>query len=132
MYGGRGGMLGYYIAHCLLLGSCVLGGAATCYEGFVICFLKVPLPCLGSCSTGSPTAWELSEDILQNLWNKWPPQSPPSSSSKHYRGPLLSLTRTRLFSYQPRSRRPIRDLSFPSYLSIRCRYRLFPTGLISE
>ena len=26
----------------------VLGGAATCSEGFVICFLKVPLACLGS------------------------------------------------------------------------------------
>ena len=26
----------------------VLGGAATCFEGFVICFLKVPLACLGS------------------------------------------------------------------------------------
>ena len=24
------------------------GGAATCSEGFVICFLKVPLACLGS------------------------------------------------------------------------------------
>ena len=26
----------------------VLGGAATCSEGFVICFIKVPLACLGS------------------------------------------------------------------------------------
>ena len=26
----------------------VLGGAATCSEGFVICFLKVPLACLGN------------------------------------------------------------------------------------
>ena len=26
----------------------ILGGAATCYGGFVICFLKVPLVCLGS------------------------------------------------------------------------------------
>ena len=25
----------------------VLGGAATCSEGFVTCFLKVPLACLG-------------------------------------------------------------------------------------
>ena len=21
----------------------------------------------------SPTAWELSENVIQNLWNKWPP-----------------------------------------------------------
>ena len=28
--------------------SVILGGAATCSEGFVICFLKVPLSCLGS------------------------------------------------------------------------------------
>ena len=28
----------------------VLGGAATCSKGFVICFLKVPLACLGSMS----------------------------------------------------------------------------------
>ena len=26
----------------------ILGGAATCFDGFVICFLKVPLACLGS------------------------------------------------------------------------------------
>ena len=26
----------------------ILGGAATCSEGFVICFLKVPIACLGS------------------------------------------------------------------------------------
>ena len=26
----------------------LLGGAATCSEGFLICFLKVPLACLGS------------------------------------------------------------------------------------
>ena len=28
--------------------SLVLGGAATCSKGFVICFLNVPLTCLGS------------------------------------------------------------------------------------
>ena len=26
----------------------LLGGAATCSEGFVMCFLRVPLACLGS------------------------------------------------------------------------------------
>ena len=26
----------------------LLGGAATCSKGFVICFLKIPLACLGS------------------------------------------------------------------------------------
>ena len=60
----------------------VLGGAATCSEGFVICFLKVPLACLFSmAATGQPNtqytiqpiAWELSENISQNLRNKWPP-----------------------------------------------------------
>ena len=36
----------------------LLGGAATCSEGFVICFLKVPLACLGSMAAAvNPTAW---------------------------------------------------------------------------
>jgi len=30
------------------MNSAVLVGAATCSVGFVICFLKVPLACLGS------------------------------------------------------------------------------------
>ena len=38
----------------------ILGGAATCSEGFVICFLLL-------CSTAA------AKNILQNLWNKWPP-----------------------------------------------------------
>ena len=33
----------------------ILGGAATCSEGFVICFLKVPLACLGSMSAAVQT-----------------------------------------------------------------------------
>ena len=45
-----------------------MGGAATCSEGLVIWFLKVPHPCLGSMA-----ARELSENSLQNLRNKWPP-----------------------------------------------------------
>ena len=32
----------------LYLPAAILGGAATCSEGFVVCFLKVPLACLGS------------------------------------------------------------------------------------
>ena len=36
----------------------VLGGAATCSKGFVTCFVKVPLACLGSLgATVQPTAW---------------------------------------------------------------------------
>ena len=38
----------YIIVLCLLLFNCVLGGAAAFSEGFVICFLKVPLACLGN------------------------------------------------------------------------------------
>ena len=35
----------------------ILGGAATCSEGFVICFLKVSLACLGSMAAAvQPTA----------------------------------------------------------------------------
>ena len=54
----------------------VLGGAATCLEGFVICFLRVPLACLGSMAAAVKQAHgpgELSENSLQNLRNKWPP-----------------------------------------------------------
>ena len=35
------------VSACAIL-VIILGGAATCSEGFVICFLKVPLACLGS------------------------------------------------------------------------------------
>ena len=48
-------------------------------KGFVKCFLKVPLACLGSmaaavhCTAQPPV--ELSENILQNLLNKLPPQT---------------------------------------------------------
>ena len=57
--------------------STVQSGAATCWKGFVICFLKVS-PCLlwqhGSCSTAQQPG-ELSENVLQNLSNKLLPQS---------------------------------------------------------
>ena len=49
-------------------------GRQHCYEGFVICFLKVPRSCLGSCSTAQRPV-ELSENRLQNLLNKLPPQT---------------------------------------------------------
>ena len=38
-----------------LLSMYILGGAATCSEGFVICFLKVPFACLGSMAAA--VAW---------------------------------------------------------------------------
>ena len=43
-------------------------------KGFVKCFLKVPLACLGSCSTVQHRV-ELSEDILQHFFNKLPPHN---------------------------------------------------------
>ena len=49
----------------------ILGGAATCSEGFATCFLKVPVACLGSIAAAVQPG-ELSENILQNLRNKWP------------------------------------------------------------
>ena len=48
--------------------------AATCYKGFVICFLKVPLACFGNWSTAQQPV-ELSEHILQNLRNRLPPRT---------------------------------------------------------
>ena len=50
------------------------GGGATCSKGFVICFLKIPIACVGSCCTAQ---WpgELSENILQNLRNKLRPHT---------------------------------------------------------
>ena len=63
----------------------ILDGAATCSEGFVKSFIKVPLACLGSmhgsCSI-SLQPGELSEKSEQNLWNKWPPH-------QEYMGELL-------------------------------------------
>ena len=53
----------------------VLGGAATCSKGFVICFRKKSPRLLrqhGSSSTVQQPV-ELSKNILQNLQNKWPP-----------------------------------------------------------
>ena len=46
------------------------GGAATCSEGFVVNFLKVPLACWGSSVAAvqhNSLAGELSENILKNL-----------------------------------------------------------------
>ena len=40
----------------------VLGGAATCSKGFVLCFLKVPLACLGSMAAAVQ---------LNSLGNSW-------------------------------------------------------------
>ena len=36
------------LKYVLLTETDILGGAATCSEGFVLCFLKVPLACWGS------------------------------------------------------------------------------------
>ena len=60
----------------------VLGGAATCSEGFVLCFLKVLLACLGqhgSCSI----AQQPGKKEKQNLRNNWPP---PTRYVQSYRG----------------------------------------------
>ena len=58
----------------LILRSTLQSAAATYSQGFVICFLKVPLACMYSCSTAQ---WpgELSDICLQKLWNKLPPQT---------------------------------------------------------
>ena len=51
----------------------ILGGAATCSEDFLTCFLKVPLPCLGSMAAA------VQPNILGTLRkhftkpNKWQP-----------------------------------------------------------
>jgi len=54
----------------------VLGGAATCFKGFVNCFLRVPqavgLYC-GCHAAQSSKQEELLENMLQNLQNKWLP-----------------------------------------------------------
>ena len=47
-------------------------GAATCSEGFVKCFPRVP-QAIGLYSSCQRKQWEFSENILQNLWNKLPP-----------------------------------------------------------
>ena len=64
------------ILQCIYRQFGILDGAATCFEGFVKSFIKVPLACLGSmhgsCSI-SLQPGELSEKSEQNLWNKWPP-----------------------------------------------------------
>ena len=53
--------------------SKIQSGAATSPQGFVMCFLNVPLAlaCLGSMAAQKPA--ELSEDILRNLQNKLTP-----------------------------------------------------------
>ena len=51
----------------------LLGGAATCSEGFLICFLKVPFDCLGSMAAAVMPG-ELSEKNLRNKWLPHPIQ----------------------------------------------------------
>ena len=52
----------------------LLGGEATCSEGFVMCFLKVPLACLGSMAAAvQPNSLGNSQKSKQNLWNKCTP-----------------------------------------------------------
>ena len=50
----------------------VLGGAATCSEGVVNCFLRAPQAVRLFCNCSCHAA-QASEGILQNLRNKWPP-----------------------------------------------------------
>ena len=49
--------------------SHIPGGAASCSEGFVVCFLKVPHACWGSMAAATQPNGPggLSENILQNL-----------------------------------------------------------------
>ena len=51
------------------------GGAATCSEGFVYFFLRVPQGCLAVLQLPCYPSkqGELLENMLQNLRNKWPP-----------------------------------------------------------
>ena len=55
----------------------VQSGEATCSESFVNCFyLKFPRPLGCTAAAMLPSKQrELSENILQNLWNKLPPQT---------------------------------------------------------
>ena len=51
------------------------GGAATCSEGFVVCFLKVHLVCWGSMAAAvQPNSLGNSQKIsYKTSQNKWPP-----------------------------------------------------------
>ena len=61
----------------------LLGGAATCSEGFVISFLKVPLACLGNMASAvQPNGLGTFQKSLQNLQNKWPPHPVCASSTQ--------------------------------------------------
>ena len=55
------------------------GGAATCSEGFVYFFLRVPQGCLAVLQLPCYPSkqGELLENMLQNLRNKWPPHPVP-------------------------------------------------------
>ena len=57
-------MVGYWI---ISYGT-IQSGAATCEKGFVICFHKVPLICLGSMAAAvQPNGlWNSQGNILQN------------------------------------------------------------------
>ena len=81
---------------------CILGGAATCSEGFVICFIKVPLAYLNSMAaavypnslwnsqknkhktlgtSGRPTQYKSATLIAMSIKSCPRPDGPPCSSS---------------------------------------------------
>ena len=75
--GGRGGAddvdlwQGAGVTH-----PCLPGGAATCSEGFVKCFLRVPrLLCCTAAAMLPKQARVLMENMKQNLSDKLPPQT---------------------------------------------------------
>ena len=51
-------------------GSTVPDGAATCSEGFVICFLTVPLACLGSIAVAIHPCRTLRKHFTKPLYTK--------------------------------------------------------------
>ena len=52
----------------------ILGGAATCSVGFVICFFKFPLLAWAAWQLQYRlTAWKIFKKSKKKLRNKWPP-----------------------------------------------------------
>ena len=89
-----GGMGDRWMRFALQQFNAILGGAATCSEGFLIFFLKV-LGQHGSCNTADLPG-ELSDKSNQNLPNKWPPHPAKSATThsqefSHYLTPDLGL-----------------------------------------
>ena len=73
------------LCECIYLMLYQVGRAATCSEGFVKCFLRVPR-LLGCTAADMLKHGKRSENMLRNLRNKWPPHLVVSlrAFSKYY------------------------------------------------